>query len=208
MAAGIAGELYALRIKVNSGERGFNQKYWLRGTDRAVILTKAVDLCGRLRVILPTDAEIFYATLSNDNHQRDSQYLKDAIGAGTYNDPGSPATPAKYDFPSTALEIRLENDNFTSVTRKINPIPDKVLVDATPQAAIVDVTAVPTPPLAAVGSGADWYANFTLFMAALVLNTIHVVAAHAPGGVFTYYNWQKCYVLRAGTKKGGRVFSS
>jgi len=35
-----------------------------------------------------------------------------------------------------------------------------------------------------------------------------VKSGHAPGGTYTYFSWQNAYVIRAGVKKGGRVFSS
>lgn len=206
MATG-TGTLWHANFKINTDEHGFNFKVHMAEIDEATAKSRAIDLAGRIKKLIPSDASIYYATISKDNTKKDSRYLKDAIGPGEYVLPGVDPDPSTYDYSKVALLIRLEHADGSSVTRKFNPIPDNFITDGALLSSITAVEGMPGGALPAVGAGATWYEEFTNFMKALVKNTHHVVAGHAPGGEYTYYEWVNAFVLRVGDKKGGRVFS-
>lgn len=206
MATGSAGSLYHINFKINSARKGYNLKFHVANSNEAGAKTVAEDIAGRLKKLMPSDAEIFFCTISNDNTKRDSRFIRGALGAGGHVLPGVSPPPSTYDFPSTAILIRLEHEDGGSVTRKINPIPDDVLESEALLDSISDVVGIPAT-IGAVGSGANWYENFNLLMKSIVKFTHHVKSGHAPGGEYTYFNWANAYVLRAGVKKGGRVFA-
>ncbi|MBV9075165.1 MAG: hypothetical protein JOZ10_16185 [Acidobacteria bacterium] len=207
-SAGAAGTLFHANYKINTPEKGFNMKFHIQGADYATVMPKAVSLSEYIRNVMPADASIFYATVTNDDNRRDSRFLRGALGPGLVAAVvGPPAVPSVYDMPQTAMLVRLENTEGDAVTRKINPIPDSVISDALAGGAITDVTGTPGS-VAAAGSGGDWYANFNLLMKAICYYTVFVKSGHAPGGAFQYAPWLNAYYLRPGIKKGGRVFSS
>jgi hypothetical protein len=206
---GSAGTLFHVNFKINTAERGFNMKYHMNGTNYAAVMANAVALSGYLKKILPSDAAVFYATVTRDDSKRDSKFLRDALGQGEYiTSAGPPPVPSLYDMPQTAVLVRLENTEGDSISRKINPIPDTVITDALVGGSVADVVTTLSAPSGAAGSGATWYLNFNLFMQAMVAYTIWVRANHSPGGDFTYAAWNAAFVLRTAVKKGGRVFTS
>jgi hypothetical protein len=205
MATGVGGTLFHANYKINTDFRGYNLKFHIANSNQTAAKVVGNLIASYLKVIMPTDAEIMFATVSNDNHKRDSAFLRDSIGAGTYIDGGVDPPPSVYDFPSVAVKLRLEHDDGSSVTRKINPIPDAIVTDERFLEAIADVVAMPGT-IAAAGTGADWYANFNLLMQVIVKWTQHVQAGHSPGGDYTYFPWNAAYVLSTTVKKGGRVF--
>ncbi|TAL03832.1 MAG: hypothetical protein EPO07_05735 [Verrucomicrobia bacterium] len=203
---GSAGNLWDFHLQLNSDRRGFNEMFHFVGADLSAITPKAVDIAGQMKNILPTDAEIFFARLSNNNTAKDSRFVRAATGAGTHVGPGSSPPPTLYDMPQAHLLVRFEDTEGGEVSRKLGPIPDYVVTDERLTTAITDVVGMPALPLGAIGSGTDWFANFNLYMQMLVAYTWHVKSGHAPGGTFQYAAWQNAYVIRTCIKKGGRVF--
>lgn len=206
--AGDPGTLWEFVTKINADTRSFNLKLHLVGTDPVgVLLPKCVALAGYLKKILPTDCEIFYATLNNNNSTRDSRFVRAAQGRGQYVLPGVDPPDSVFDFQRTHLLLRLENVEGQSMPLKVGPIPDNVLTDDQTVAAITDVVGTPAGPLGAIGSGADWYANFNLLMQAIVFHCKYVKTGHPPGGPFQYAAFSNAFVLRPSAKRGGRIFA-
>lgn len=203
---GAAGTLWHSNFKINTATRGYNLKFHHVGVDFAPIKLLAIDIAARLKKLMPTDAEIVYATLNNDNTKKDGRFIRGALGPGEYAVGGPPAVAQLYDTSWTCLEVRMENGEGDAVVRKIGPIPDAVLSSEELVAAVTDFEAPGVGALPAAGAGADWYAEFTNFMRCLGEKTHHVRSNHAPGAAFTYFPWAACYYVRVGRKKGGRVF--
>lgn len=202
--AGVAGTLWHANLKINARSRGFQFKYHLCDMSEADARTKATDIAQRFRKLMPTDSNIFFATIGKDGRPKDSRFLPDAVGDGEYAPGGPPPVPAKMDYSKTAVLVRFEHADGGSVTRKINPIPDGIITAGDIVPAIVDVVGVPAAP--AAPGAADWETEFENLMKAFVLNTHHVYSNHAPGGAYQYTTWVNAYVLRVGDKKGGRDF--
>jgi len=198
--------LWHLNFKINAIGRGFNTKFHIADKAEADALTAANDIATRLKILLPTDAEIFYATISRDNTKKDSRFLASALGQGTFlldpEDEGS-----SYDNAGTAILVRFEHTSGGSVTRKFCPIPDGVVTGGQPTSPITAITTAPVAAPAA-SSGADtWFVNFNKFMGAVCFYTHHLVSGHQPGGGYEYFGLNRAYVLRTGKKKGGPVLA-
>lgn len=202
---GSAGTLWDYHVQINTDRKGFELVFHMVGADLTTIKPNAIDIAGRLKDLMPTDAEIFFSRLSNNDSTRDSRFIREALGAGTHVGPGVDPPATLYDMPQAQLLVRLEDTEGQSVSRKIGPIPDYVVTDERVTTAISDVVGMPAT-IGAVGSGADWFANFNLLLKAIVKYTVHVKAGHSPGGTFKWAAWQNAYVLRTAIKKGGRVF--
>lgn len=205
MATG-TGILWHLNLKVNTPKRGLNMKFHMAEVTEATARTQAIALCARLKHLLPTDAEIFFATISKDDHKKDSRFVPEALGAGSHIVAGVSPPPSVYDFPTTSLMVRMEHADGSSVTRKIGPLPDDIVDDGEIILAVSNVTTVPVAAPAAWAGGDLWAATFNNFMKELMLFTHHVQSGHAPGGPYTYFAWTSMFALRIGQKKGGRVF--
>jgi hypothetical protein len=204
---GVAGTLWDFNIKINSARKGFNCKFHFVAADYATVVPKAVDIAGRLLNVLPTDAEIFFATISNNNTRKDSRFIRAALGPGAHVLGGSSPPASTYDMPQAQLLVRFEDSEGGQVPRKLGPVPDAYVSSEELTSAINDVVGVPTLPLAAIGSGADYFANFNLLMKSIVVHTAHVLTGHAPGGDFQWAPWLNAYVMRTCIKKGGRIFA-
>lgn len=204
---GAAGNLWDFHLQINSARKGFNLRWAFVGADLTGIMTPATRIAGRLLNLMPTDAEIFFARLSNNNSAKDSRFVRAAVGPGGHIGPGVDPPATVYDMPQAHVLVRFEDTEGAEVSRKIGPIPDYVVEDEELMATITDVVGTPVGALGAVGSGADWYANFNLLMKDIVQNTVHVKSGHAPGGAFSYAPWQNAYVMRTCIKKGGRIFA-
>ncbi len=205
MAAGVQ-PLWHVNFKINTKQRGLNTKFHIAGGTETEVKAKANEIATRLRWIMPTDAEIFFATLSKDNHKKDSRFLKDALGAGL--SPEAAETPADsvYDWPTTSLLVRMEHEDGSSVTRKLAPLVDVKIEEGALLAAVDPVIGMPGA-LPAATLAADTYAvKLNKLMQVLVLNTDHVVSGHAPGGDYVTFRWTSAFAIRIGQKKGGRVF--
>jgi hypothetical protein len=198
--------LWHLNYKINTDERGFNMGFMVAEVVEATARAVGTDLGKRILALLPSDAEIFYASMSRDDHAKDSRFMPDVIGPGTYTLTGSSPPPSTYDFPRTSLLYRLESTDGQAVTRKFCPLPDDKVNKAALITPISNVVGVPgaLPALPLITDA--WELIFLNFFKAVVLQTHHVYRAHAPGGAYTYFPWINCYPLRIGSKKGGRVF--
>lgn len=205
MAAGIQ-PLYKLIIKINTPKNGLNMTFHLNGDDEAAVRVKANDVCARLLWTMPGDSEIFYATMNRDNTKRDSRFLKEALGFGKWP-PDAPATDTFYDMPTTSLLVRFENADGGSVSRKLGPIPDEVVSSGEVTVAPAAVTAPVVGPVAASLITDAWDVLMNKLIQTIMLQTVHVVAGHAPGGDYVQFGWTSAYALRTAKKKGGRVFS-
>jgi hypothetical protein len=199
------GILWHGNFKVNTIHRGFSLKFHVPNVDEATARGVLTDIGLRLLKLYPPDTEIFFAAVSKDDSDKDSRYLPGVVGAGQYAPVVVPPVVQAYDMPQTSLLVRIEHDAGSSVTRKIGPIPDTVLNEATTTSVIAPVVGVPAA-VPAPGAGADWFAEFTNLMAALVKNTKAIKSGHEPGGAFFYANNLNAFMMRAGVKKGGHVF--
>lgn len=206
---GLAGSLFHVNFKINTEQRGYNLKFHLVGSNYDAVSPMALRLANQLRGVLPTDATIFYATVTNDNTTRDSIFLRGALGDGLFGQTGGPPLPAKpFDNSRSAILLRLEGNNGQSVPIKINPVPDEVMTDGTIVTAIDDVVGMPVA-FPAVASPTDTFkVAFNKLMQEIVFSTRYVKSGHPPGGAFQYDNWKNAYVLRQSVKRGGRVFNS
>jgi hypothetical protein len=205
MAEG-AQPLWHVNFKINHGRRGLNSKFHIAGGVEADVKVKAINIATRLRWIMPTSAEIAFASISKDNTKKDSRLIPGALGNGL--SPEAAETPASSvpDLATTCLLIRMEHEDGGEVTRKIGPILDVFVEDAEAVAAITDVVGVPVADPAASAAGDTYQQRVNKLMQVLVRETAHVVSGHAPGGVYQTFAWQNAYFMRVGQKKGGRVF--
>lgn len=205
MATG-TGILWHLNVKINTPQRGFQMKWHMAEVAESVARSNAIALCNRFKHLMPTDAEIFFATIAKDDNPRDSRFVPEALGAGSHITPGSTPPPSVYDYPTTSLLVRAEHAAGSSVTRKLGPLPDDIVTDGEVIAAITNVTTMPVAAPAAWASGDLWATTMNNFLKEIMLFTQHVKSGHAPGGPYTYFPWTAMFPLRVGEKKGGRVF--
>ncbi len=154
---------------------------------------------------MPTSAEIFFATISKWDSKRDSRFLPNAVGPGTYVEDDGPPVVSDYDISRTSMLIRLEHDGGGSVTRKFCPVPDSIIFGGKSVDAI-DPVIGSAPPLDLPGAAADWVTEFKNFMQALIYSTTHIESGGAPGGPYTSRAYLNAYAIRTGVKRGGRVF--
>lgn len=206
MAVGIAGELWNVNLKTNCNDHGLNDKFHVIAADGVAARTKAIAIATAYLRIMPSDAEIVYATVSNDNSARDSKYVPDALSAGLFINVDPDVTPTLTNDPLTAVKIRFEHAGGGSITRKIGPVPDRVVTS----------NALPTPPdaLTATFAGADPVAGVLStyklqlenFMKIISKYCVHVRSGHLSGGAFTYFAYEAAYYVGIGKKKGGRAF--
>src|SRR5436190_10921073 len=103
--------LWHLNFKINHGRRGLNMKFHIAGGVEGDVKTKAIDIATRLRWIMPTSAEIAFASISKDNTTKDSRLIPGALGNGL--SPEAAETPAESvpDLPTTCLLIRFEHED-------------------------------------------------------------------------------------------------
>lgn len=199
--------LWHIVYDINADDRGFTLSFKVAEAVESAARVVAVDLGARLLTLLPVDCEIFFAKISRDDAQRDALMIPEAMGVGTYQSAaGPPAVTPPYDAPSTALLMRLEDDNNLPVPFKLCPIPDDIVTGG-------QLTAKPTPVVGMPGAlpaanvvGEAYALGLAKLMGAIVKQTHHIVGGHAPGASYTYYPWKNCYFNRVAKKKGGRVF--
>jgi len=206
MPQGNAGGQFNCQYKINANYHGFNFKAGFANIDVATAVQRATTLASYLKALMPTDSEIFYASVSSNNTKRDGKYVPSALGAGSYGGGGGPPAPTHPDFDRACVEIRLESDDGF-VIRKVCPIPDEVVTQSELVQAVAPVLVKPAVPPLAPDTGVTWYDKFNLLMQALVYYTHHIKSGAAPGGPFTYFDWTAAYVTKVGTKKGARIFN-
>lgn len=197
--------LWKANLKINTDERGFTFGFHIVNASEALARTAANDIAQRYLALMPKSAEIFFATISKWDSARDSRFLPDAIGPGTYEEDAGPPILSDYDLARTSILIRLEHSGGGSVTRKMCPVPDSIIYGGQTVDTIEPVIGL-APPAAAAGAAANWHAEFTNFMQALVYSTVHIASGGAPGGPYTSTPYANAFAIRAGVKRGGRVF--
>ena len=202
----VAKQLWKMTLKINTDDRGFTESFYLADKTEADAKTGALDIAGRIKGVLPTDAEIFLATLSKDGPSRDGLFLHTALGAGTYGTLLAVPAPSFVDQARTHLYLRMENSLNQPVTRKMGPVPDLIVTAGDVTASIPSVVgAVLAAP--AVDVATDVYADrFEKLIKSIMFYTCHLKAGHTPGGGYTYETWKNAHVVRVGQKKGGHVF--
>ncbi len=205
MAAGV-GILWSLNLKINSDQKGFNEKYWIAEKTEADAKTASLAICAQRLKLLPTNAEIFFATMSKNNSTRDSRFLHTGLGVGTYQFGDPTPVDTEYDYAGTSLLIRMENESGSSFSRKICCVPDNIVEGGTLVSSVSPVTSTPLALPAADAVDATWYAKMNRFMALLCFYTHHVQSDHAPGGPYTYFAFTSAFAMRIAQKKGARHF--
>lgn len=206
LSEGAANTLWTALWKINAANKGYQFKVNIAGVDEATAVANADDLAARILALFPEDAEVMFATLSNNNSARDAAFLRNALGSGEYiTAVGPPPVGAKFNDGSTGIQIRMETPDRQSVQRIFNPLPDTVVTDALIQGSVADVLSLPVA-VDAPGAAATWYVEMANFMKALVMKTHYVKSGHAPGGVYLYSAWRRAFLIRVTKKKGGRAF--
>lgn len=205
---GAAGTLWHMNFKINADTRSFNFKTHLVGTDPVgVLLPKCVLMAALYKSIMPKDAEIMFATLTNDDSVRDSRFIRDAIGPGTYQATGSPAPASVFDAQRVAGLVRFENTEGQAMQIKVNPIPDDQVADNAFVNAVTDVVGTPVTDPGAPGAADAWAANMNKLMKSIAYNCVYLKSRRLSGGRFTYAAFANAFLLRPAVKKGGRVFA-
>ena len=167
----------------------------------------AISIATAYRRILPTDAEIFYATISNYNTKRDSRFLRNALGLGRFiTAVGPPIVDSAFDNSFVGIKLRLQNSDGGSVTRCINPVPDAVLTDEAIVPSITDVDATYAGADPVDGVLSDYAAQFLSFMQVVTKHSVHVLTGAVPGGAFQYWPIVGAYPIGVSKKKGSRAF--
>ena len=206
MSAGVAGSLFQCSYKFNANVKSTSLKLYFAGTDLLTAKTKAVAISAYMKAIMPVDCHIVGCVLSNNNTKKDGKLVKAAVGPGSYVLPGTTPPPSGVNRDMDAVLMRFESDDGI-VPLKFAPIPDNVVAGNILAAAVADCDPMPTVAPASAGTGADWYANFTLLMKAIGFYSHHVKSGHAPGGAYTYYPWTAAFVTGVSGKKGARLIA-
>ena len=193
-------------FKINTDEGGYMFGFHQVGADEALVRTRFDDVASRLKKLMPKSADIFYASFSKLTAERDGRYLHLAKGPGEYVEVVGPPEVSDYDFPDTCINIRLETATGKIATHKFCPVPDEIVTGGMVTASITPVIGMPAGAIGAPGSGADWFAEFTLLMEALTKYAVHIPSAWVPGGEDQSTVYANCFATRVGSKKGGRVF--
>lgn len=193
-------------VKINTDTMGFNFKFHVAEKPEADAKIALLKLAALQLLLMPGNSEIVYATVSKDNTAKDSRAVRGALGVGAYvTAAGPPPVPALYNRPDDALLIRFEHLGGGSVTRKIGPLPDTLVVGGNMSITIADVDAPVVAAPAEAAPGDAWEVLCNKFMKAFMFYTQHLQSGHQPGTGYTYFPWTAAYVLRVGRKKGGRV---
>jgi len=198
--------LWKIVFKKNTPDGGVIDTFHVAEKSEADARAIAVDLAGRIKAMMPGDCNIFYAVMSRDNTDRDSRFIPEALGDGTYVLTGSPVVATKYDYKRTALLLRFENEVGGLFSHKICPIGDLLVEEGELLVPPADVVGIPADLPAAPVEAEDFNVTLNAFMQAVVKQCHHVVAGHPPGGAYTYFNIVNSYFIRVASKKGGRVF--
>lgn len=194
-------------FKINTDDGSVESTFWHAALTKANARIRATGVGTRILGLLPTDAEIFSATLHKEDGKRDGFLLPDCIGAGLYGTLlGTPA-PTKMNQFRDSILIRRETGDGRVTSINFAPYPDPIVtaggVTAPPTSVIAGVPADPGPP-----DDTDVYAvRFTNFLTYLQWATNYVESGFKPGGTYKYDTWENLYAERTSTKKGGRVFT-
>lgn len=201
------GLLWHINFKINTPVKGFQQKFHVPNVNEAAAMAIAVRLGLRLRYLMPSVCEMFYGTLTKDDHDQDSRRIVGAIGQGLYGQTGSSPAATKPDNSRSAVLCRFEHSAGSGVNMKFCPLPDAVVTDDSLNTIPDSVVGVPVGAIDDPGAGLDWYVEFTNLMKDIVLSCKAIKSGHAPGGAFKYADFLNAYYTRLSVKKGGRIFS-
>lgn len=203
---GLVGSLWHANFKINCHNKGYQSKFPIVTADPDIAKASAISIATAYKRILPMDAEIFYATVSNYNTRRDSRFLRAALGAGLFIGLGVAPDPTTFDTSFASIKLRLETDTHTSVTRLINPVPDAVLTDEEIVPAITDVSATFAGVDPVEGDLTLYALQFENFMKILTKHCKHVYSGAVPGGAFTWSPYIAAMPVGVSKKKGSRAF--
>lgn len=204
-APGATVGLWKLNFKINTPTRGFNLGFHIAEKNEADAIAAGIKVAKHLKAILPTAAEIVFATVSKDGTKKDSRFIRDATGFGKFEVTGPP-TDTTYDFAQTALLVRFEHSDGASVSMKFAPIPDQVITDGLVVDALDDVVSFVGAEPADPAVFTVWKDLYKSLVQVIILRTNFVKADHLPGKTYDYFSWQSAFALRVARKKGGRVF--
>lgn len=192
--------------KINTDERGFNFGFYQVGSDEVTIRDRFNDVGARIKKLLPKTADIFYASYSQKTKERDGRFLHLSVGQGEFVEEVGPPEKSDYDFSRTCVNIRLETLAGKQAHMKFAPLPDKLVYGGFLLDTIDPILAMPGV-IPAAGDGADWYIEFSSFMAALVKYAVHIPVNWVPGGLVDESStYLRAFATRVSAKKGGRVF--
>jgi len=200
--------LWKLRFKVNTPDGGLNWMLHIAEKTFADAHTIAVDIASRYRALMPETCEVYHCTLSRDNPKKDSRIVTAGLGDGLYHFEEVVENVSTYNRFDDVLLVRFENQDGWGITHKIGPVPDGIIIAGEvplPPASVTDIA----PAVAAQVAQPIVYATeFTKLMHAIAKNTHHLqTAEHTPGEGYIYFNFERAHFIRAGKKKGGRVFT-
>lgn len=198
--------LWKGNYKINTDERGFNFSVHCVATLDSDARIKFNDLGARMKLLLPKSAEVFYASFTKWDSKRDGRFLADCVGPGSFVEDDGPPELSDYDFARTCINIRMENDNGGIATLKWAAVPDSIVYGGRVTDTIAPVIGVPAGAVPDPGAGADWFNEFTNFMAAIVKNFTHIESGGLPGADYVPRAYINAYAARVSQKKGGRVF--
>lgn len=198
--------LWALVYKMNSDAGGFTFKAWLAASDKARARTVGEDLGDRIKNLLPTDAEIYFAVAYCMDGSRNAMALRACRGKGLWGSLATPAVETKVDNSHSAIKLRFEDIDLGVVPRKFSLVPDLETTADDTASAVTDVVGIPVAAPAGPLAADTWVQQFNKFMQAFMFYTVHVQKGFIPGGVYKYKAWDNGYTEGLGVKKGGRVF--
>jgi len=205
-APGAVVGLWKLNFKVNTAKHGFNLGFHIAEKSQADAIAAGVKIAKHLLGILPTTAEVVFATVSKDTTTKDSKFIRGALGFGKFEVAGPPPETT-YDSGRTSLLVRYEHADGGSVSMKLPALPDVVVTDEEIIDNLDDVANFIGPEPADPAVFTVWKDLYKSFVQVLILRTNFVRAGHLPGDEYTYFTWESAFPMRIVDKKGGRVFS-
>lgn len=204
---GGVGNLWHLNLKINAGYHGYQEKWGINAVDDVAARTAGEAIAAAYKRIMPAaNCEIFYATVSNYTHARDSKFLRAATGPGLFLTSSGPDVAAKVETSWQGVKLRLENAAGTSVSKCINPIPDAVVEDEALVPTFTDIVATYAGADTAPVDLTDFPAQFLHLCKMLTKYSVHVFSGAIPGGAWKYSPYTGAFAMDVTKKKGSRAF--
>ena len=200
------GLLWHANFKINTPACGFNKKFHIPNVDEAAARIIATRLGQRMRFLMPSVCELFYATITKDDTDQDSRRLPGCVGDGLYLQSVVPPVPTKADNSRSAVLCRFEHSAGGGVNHKFAAVPDSVCEGDQLNTIPASVVGTPLVDPGAPGTGANWFVEFNLLMQDITMYCKAIKSGHLPGGPFKFANFVNAYYTRLSVKKGGRVF--
>lgn len=200
--------LWKVRFKINAPDGGLNFMVQMAEVVEATAITNATDIAARLRAILPSVCDIYSATISKSNSQKDSRMLPDAIGPGEFGQGGVDPVASTYNQFTDAVLMRFEDADGGFVPMKIGPVPDTFIVAGGPSNPVLSLS----DPSIAVPATAVQPVTYQTELK----NLCHAIAKYChhvqsknniPGGAYKFTTFTKVHFKRISKKRGGRVFT-